>query len=88
MGGILHSGQHMLATFFILLFFIEPISAMLIAGLEFGIHYHMDWFKMKYNKLKGWSANTHNEFWILLGVDQLVHSLTYVFIAYLVIVIL
>ena len=67
----------------ILLFFINPISAVFISVLVFGIHYHMDWFKMKYNKLKGWTATTHNEFWILLGVDQLVHSLTYVLIVYL-----
>ncbi len=83
LGGIIHSGQHAVATFLILLFFINPISAVVISVLEFGIHYHMDWFKMKYNKLKGWTATTHNEFWILLGVDQLVHSLTYVLIVYL-----
>lgn len=83
LGGIVHSGQHMIATFFILMFFIAPIPAILIAWVEFIIHYHMDWFKMNYNKKKGWTATTHNEFWILLGVDQLVHSLTYVLIVYL-----
>ncbi len=82
-GGIIHSGQHALSTLLILLFFISAPVAAAIAGLEFLIHYHMDWFKMKYNKLKGWTATTHNEFWILLGVDQLVHSLTYILIVYL-----
>ena len=84
-GGIAHSGQHALSTLFILVFFISPHTAGLIAVFEFLIHYHMDWFKMKYNKYKGWTATTHNEFWILLGVDQLVHSLTYVGIVYLLI---
>lgn len=77
-GGIVHSGQHVILTFFILLIFTNPLVALLLAAAEFVIHYHMDWFKMNYNKRKGWGATTHNQFWILLGVDQLVHSLTYV----------
>ena len=84
-GGLIHSGQHAWATLMILLFFITPILAVILAFLEFIIHYHMDWFKMNYNKMKGWTATTHNEFWILLGVDQLVHSLTYIGIAALVV---
>lgn len=78
LGGIVHSGQHALASLLILLFFINPLYALGLAALEFVIHYHMDWFKMSYNKKKGWGANTHSQFWTLLGVDQLVHSLTYI----------
>lgn len=77
-GGIVHSGQHAAASFVILLFFVAPLLAAAIVLAEFVIHYHMDWFKMNYNAKKGWTATTHNEFWVLLGVDQLVHSLTYV----------
>ena len=86
-GGLVHSGQHAIATFAILLLAVPFywVIALGIAALEFMIHYHMDWFKMNYNKKKGWSANTHNEFWILLGVDQLVHSLTYIGIVGLVV---
>ena len=81
-GGIIHSGQHAVATLLILLFFVSPFVAVLLAGVEFLVHYHMDWFKMNYNARKGWTATTHNEFWILLGVDQLVHALTYIGIVY------
>lgn len=84
-GGVLHSGQHILLTGFILGFY--PVSWLTILGIcsfEFLIHYHMDWFKMRYNAYKGWSANTHNEFWVLMGFDQLIHSLTYILIIYLV----
>src|SRR6478609_7533311 len=77
-GGILHSGFHAVVSFGLLLFFATPLTAALLAIGEFFVHYHMDWFKMKYNKFKGWTATTHNEFWILLGVDQLVHALTYI----------
>jgi len=80
-GGLVHSGQHVLLTFLILIFFVNLPAALLISLAEFVIHYHMDWFKMKYNKAKGWAATTHNQFWVLLGLDQLVHSLTYVGIA-------
>jgi hypothetical protein len=81
-GGIEHSGYHSLATMVILflcihLFAISPIVILYLGLAEFVIHYHMDWFKMKYNAHKGWGPTTHNQFWILLGVDQLVHMLTY-----------
>jgi hypothetical protein len=77
-GGLVHSGQHAILSLVLLLFFVSPMIAVAIAAGEFIIHYHMDWFKMRYNKLKGWGATTHNQFWVLLGVDQLVHSLTYI----------
>lgn len=77
-GGIIHSTFHAVVTLVILLFFTTPPIALAIMVGEFIIHYHVDWFKMWYNAKKGWGANTHNEFWILLGLDQLIHSLTYV----------
>lgn len=83
-GGIMHSMKHAVATAFILLFFANLHYVGLLALGEFVIHYHMDWFKMWYNKKKGWGATTHNEFWIFLGVDQLVHYLTYIAICALI----
>lgn len=83
-GGLVHSGQHAVASFLILLFFTASPVAAVLAILEFFIHYHMDWFKMNYNKRKGWTATTHNEFWVLMGFDQLVHSLTYILMVALV----
>lgn len=77
-GGVIHSLQHALATFVVLLFFTDPWMAWAMCVFEFFIHYHMDWFKMWYNAKKGWKCNTHNEFWILTGVDQYVHALTYI----------
>jgi hypothetical protein len=77
-GGIIHAGQHAISSLVILSFFIPVAGAIFISLFEFIIHYHMDWFKMWYNKLKGWKADTHNQFWILLGIDQLVHYMTYV----------
>ena len=76
-GGILHSGLHALATLWILLFVVDFYTAVLLAGAEYLVHYHMDWFKMWYNARKGWKCNEHPQFWVLTGIDQWVHSLTY-----------
>lgn len=84
LGGIVHAGQHFIATLLILLTFAPPVLSLTLGVVEFVIHYHMDWFKMWYNKQKGWACNTHPEFWYLTGVDQWVHSLTYLLIAALV----
>lgn len=79
-GGLIHSGQHMIATLMILPFFTSLHLCALLCVTEMAIHYHMDWFKMWYNAKKGWKCNTHNEFWILTGIDQWVHAMTYVLI--------
>lgn len=81
LGGIIHSGQHALATGILLLFF--SISPLLILGIvvgEFIAHYHIDWAKMNINKHQGWTANTSEYFWWLTGIDQLLHQWTYVVI--------
>lgn len=89
-GGIAHSGLHAIATLYILTGFcvltmhvnFNPLWVPTLALAEFIIHYHMDWFKMWYNARKGWGATTHNQFWVLLGIDQWVHSLTYLGLAW------
>jgi hypothetical protein len=83
LGGIVHTLQHVALTVLILAAFsisFWPIVA--IASAEYLIHYHTDWAKMNINKHYGWGATTHNEFWILTGLDQLVHALTYMGMAF------
>lgn len=82
-GGILHSGLHAVATALILIFVTTPMTAALLASIEFLAHYHIDWAKMNINKKMGWGANTHPQFWTLLGVDQLLHTLTYLWIVWM-----
>jgi hypothetical protein len=81
-GGIAHSLVHALATVAFVLgmqLCSWPI-ALAIGILEWIIHYHMDWWKMWWGKRNGYKADTHSEFWFWLGIDQLVHGLTYVLI--------
>lgn len=75
-GGILHAGLHGLGTWLCLL----PFStiALPLAFADMLIHYHIDWAKMNINKHYGWGANTHEQFWWLLGLDQFLHYLTYI----------
>lgn len=84
-GGILHAGLHAIGTFICLIFF-TPIQIACILSLVDGIlHYHIDWSKMNLNKKLGYGATTYEGFWILLGLDQLLHSLTYIgIVAYLI----
>lgn len=83
-GGLLHSGYHALATFLIVLLF-NPVFALALAALDFAVHYHVDWAKVQLNEKYKWKADTHKEFWWLLGLDQYLHALTYFAIAYILI---
>lgn len=76
-GGLLHAGLHGVGTF-ICLYIVAQEHAFLLAFIDFIVHYHIDWAKMNLNKKLGWGPNTHEEFWWLLGLDQLFHSLTYI----------
>jgi len=75
-GGILHAGLHGLGTY-LCLFAFTPI-AVWMAFVDAVVHYHIDWAKMNLNSRLGWGANTHEQFWWLLGLDQYLHYITYI----------
>lgn len=80
-GGIAHSAVHALGTWLVLVFFIGA-QAWLYALLDFIVHYHIDWAKLQLNKRFGLRPDNSNWFWILLGLDQLAHHITYFVIVY------
>jgi hypothetical protein len=82
-GGILHSSLHGLFTALVF-WFVAPLSCIFLGLFDAVIHYHVDWAKMNLNKKMGWGPTTHEEFWWLLGADQLAHALTYVWLVSLV----
>jgi hypothetical protein len=52
--------------------------AILMGLFDFIIHYHVDWTKMNYG-----NRDIQNpKFWNHLGLDQMAHQLTYLFIAF------
>lgn len=79
LGGYLHAGYHTLASFlvFVIFFTFSWKILLLLAVIEFVSHYMIDFAKMNINRTKGWKCNTHSEFWILTGIDQYLHYMTY-----------
>jgi Protein of unknown function (DUF3307) len=78
-GGILHAGLHGTTTALVLMWYASYAS-ILLGLFDMVVHYHIDWAKMNINQRYGWGANTHEQFWTLLGLDQYLHALTYIFI--------
>jgi hypothetical protein len=76
LGGIAHSAVHGIGTWLVLVFFIGA-NAWIYALLDFVIHYHIDWLKINLNQRLNYKPDNSNGFWILLGLDQLAHHITY-----------
>ena len=83
-GGLMHSAIHVVCTLPVFAV-LPPPSAQFAAGLlagEYVFHYHVDWLKEQLNRRFGLKPDMSG-FWYLLGLDQLVHGLTYVVIVWL-----
>jgi Protein of unknown function (DUF3307) len=81
--GVMHSIKHGVATAIIMLFFVFNFEiAVLVGFLDFLIHYHIDWLKTTINNRYGYTTE-QPKFWLWLGADQLAHSLTYLWIVWL-----
>lgn len=81
--GIEHSLHHLIGTFGCLLFFINWEFALVLATVDGVIHYHIDWAKININKHHNLTP-ADQKFWFWLGVDQLLHSLTYIWIGWVI----
>lgn len=77
MGGVLHAFLHGVGTA-LCFWWYAPMACLILGVMDAFLHYHIDWAKMNINKQCGWKADTHEEFWWLLGADQLLHALTYI----------
>lgn len=81
--GIAHSAKHGLATMFCILAITGGAEygyfayAMALGFIDSVIHYHVDWTKMNYGNRDIQTP----QFWNHLGLDQLAHYMTYLFIA-------
>ena len=95
MGGIAHAGLHSIASIAVLAAALvlagAPVNEAVMGGLlllvvaEFVIHYLMDWWKMWWNARQGYRPDNSAKYWHWLGVDQYVHNLTYVGMAYIIV---
>jgi Protein of unknown function (DUF3307) len=78
-GGILHAAIHGIGTLAVCALVAMPLW---LAALDTLIHYHVDWAKTQVNDRLALKPNNDN-FWNLLGFDQMLHYLTYALLIYL-----
>ena len=81
--GMDHSIKHGIATMFCVVIvtgFPYIAFAGILGFLDFILHYHIDWFKMKYGNKDIGNKAFCNHF----GLDQLAHSATYLLITRLI----
>lgn len=88
MGGIHHAMFHSLGTLAVLLLVFDLATASVLVAVKLAlfdgfVHYHIDWAKQKLNK---GLTPADRKFWFWMGLDQLLHYLTYLFIIGLLIV--
>lgn len=80
-GGVLHAGLHALFTMAAFLVVLPTLTLGLgIVVGEFLVHYHIDWTKEQVIRYAGWTP-AQTQFWWAIGFDQLLHQLTYIAIA-------
>ena len=76
----IHCGVHMLLTLALVLY-VQP-SLWWLAILDFAVHFLMDRIKAGPRYLGRFSDHRSKAFWVCFGVDQMVHHLTHIFIAW------
>lgn len=86
LSGIGHSLKHGLGTTICALFVLDfelynIIFAFILGNVDFILHYHIDWYKSNY----GESDPSKKQFWNWLGFDQMLHQITYIFLALMII---
>ena len=75
-GGLVHAGSHVTGTFIALLAVMPSPSVILtVLVAEFVVHYHIDWVKEQV--VRRCEIREGARFWNAIGVDQLLHNLTY-----------
>ena len=82
-GGLVHCAWHIALTAPVFLI-LPPPSALYGAAIlaaEAIAHYHIDWTKERVVKANGWGLSSRY-FWRAIGLDQLMHGLTYVAIVW------
>jgi hypothetical protein len=81
--GMTHTRDHMLSSLVVLLLFsfmhpIAPLTLLAVVALEGIYHYLVDYTKVRY----GCKDNTKPLFWNQFGLDQMAHQLSYLVIAW------
>lgn len=79
----LHCGVHGLGTLMIVLYFAP--SLWLLSLFDFLIHFIVDRVKASPNYLGRYNDLGRSSFWNILGLDQMMHHLTHIYIVWLIV---
>jgi Protein of unknown function (DUF3307) len=80
--GIIHSAIHALGTMIVFGLFQFPVRTVLVLALvDFFVHYHVDYSKENIVKKAGWTVKD-GPFWWALSADQMLHQFTYLALAF------
>jgi hypothetical protein len=79
LGGFEHAGLHAALTYVILMHFLTPQACLMLALFDAFIHYHIDWVKVRASIRL---TPEDHWYWVWLGLDQLLHAMTYLVIAF------
>jgi hypothetical protein len=83
--GIMHSLKHGIGTAFVMWLFLNDLPfAVMLGFIDFVLHYHIDWAKININKKYNYTTE-NPKFWAWLGADQLAHSLTYIWLVWMIV---
>lgn len=69
-GGLIHAYLHGVGT-------ALATGSWWAAVADFVLHYHIDWAKNNINRVFSLRPDGSAWFWVLMGFDQLLHSITY-----------
>lgn len=76
--GIYHSLIQSAGTF-LAFAWMHPVLGLATAIVDFIAHYHIDWAKININQKYNYTPQD-KQFWFWLGLDQLAHQITYIFL--------
>jgi len=81
-GGIAHAATHAALTLPVLLIAgLGIVAALIVALIEFVVHYQTDWAKANYTRSHGHTPKD-KAYWVWMGIDQFAHQITYVAILF------
>jgi hypothetical protein len=85
-GGYAHAGTHAVGSLIVLMGFGFPVWLILVLAIsEFVVHYLLDFAKAQISDDIS-SAVQPRKYWALNGLDQLLHHITYIAMAWMVVI--
>lgn len=80
LGGLQHAGLHGALTYVILMHFLNLQACVILAVFDAVVHYTVD---LAHRRATVRLSTNTDAFWFWIGVDQLIHAITYLAIGFI-----